>query len=70
MASVFVCLAHQLHHNRYFYIDSPENARKNDMTVNTKYEKEISDRCVSFDFAREVIRGSYRHKPSPSFPEY
>ncbi|KAF8551211.1 ATP-dependent DNA ligase [Imleria badia] len=26
-----------------FYVDSPENARKNEMVVNTKYEKEISD---------------------------
>lgn len=31
---------------RCFYIDSPENARKNEMVVNTKYEKEISDQCV------------------------
>jgi len=26
-----------------FYVDSPENGRKNEMVVNTKYEKEISD---------------------------
>ncbi|KAH0836356.1 hypothetical protein J3R83DRAFT_7909 [Lanmaoa asiatica] len=25
-----------------FYIDSPENARKNQMVVNTKYEKDVS----------------------------
>lgn len=31
-------------------MDSPENARKNEMSVNTKYEKEISDRCVSLVF--------------------
>jgi len=35
---------------RCFYIDSPDNARKNEMIVNTKYEKEISDQYVSFIF--------------------
>lgn len=35
---------------RCFYIDSPDNARKNEMAVKTKYEKEISDQCVLFIF--------------------
>ncbi|KAN0088925.1 ATP dependent DNA ligase domain containing protein [Tylopilus felleus] len=30
----------------FFYIDSPENARKNEMVVNTKYEKEISNHLL------------------------
>lgn len=31
---------------RCFYFDSPENARKNGMAVNTKYEKDIEERYV------------------------
>ena len=37
-------LAHQMYPiYRCFYLDSSENARKNEMVVNTKYEKETSD---------------------------
>jgi hypothetical protein len=48
---LFESLAHQMHPiYRCFYVDSPENGRKNEMVVNTKYEKEISDQCVPLIF--------------------
>lgn len=40
---------------RCFYIDSPDNARKNGMTVNTKYERDITEQCVFVDFLPECM---------------
>lgn len=40
---------------RFFYIDSPENARKNEMVVNTKHEKEISNQYVESNFRRNNL---------------
>ena len=64
--TLFECLAHQLYpifNYRCFYIDSQEDACENEMVVNTKYEKEISHRCVSLISAR-TSRSSCKRKSS------
>jgi len=40
----------------YFYLDTPQNARKNGMSATSRHEDAISKRFVEYNFKRSLLR--------------